>query len=324
MRPLESAARRANLRVTEADLAGQIDPALQAVWDRESKDATLPRAVLRYPDSGAQIPSVWSGPLEADLGPLMDSPARRLVFNRLTSGHAGAIVLLLSGNAAADGAAREFLQKQLPRIEAAIALPAKTDEGPQVQSELPLWITFPVVEIARTESEEAFVRILLGSEDGLADVAGPIAFPVFGRGRALCSLHGKDISDPAELQRSLEFICKACSCQVKELNPGVDLLMSANWEVIFDAERGPAPRILTSGGTAAAESRQASAGFDTAAELRSAPPAGYSAAELEPAPRQTTGRSPLFRLGTVAAGLLVLITGFWAFRGRRSPPRPDS
>src|SRR5256885_7319204 len=44
-------------------------------------------------------------------------------------------------------------------------------------------------------------RSLLNSEEGLGDVKGPIAFPVFGRGRALCSLHDKDLTNPSELQR---------------------------------------------------------------------------------------------------------------------------
>jgi hypothetical protein len=186
-----------------------------------------------------------------------------------------------------------------------------------VQSELPLRIDFPVVEVPRTPAEDTLVRLLLGSEDGLADVKGPIAFPVFGRGRALCSLHGKDLTSPAELKRSLEFLCKACSCQVKELNPGVDLLMTANWDVVFDAERGPPARLVSVGGPPRAETHSASAGEATAAAVRAPPPAGYAAAELDSAPREHSRRSPLLRLGTLGAALLVLVTGFWAFRSRR-------
>jgi hypothetical protein len=260
--------------------------------------------------------------LSTDPNTLFDSPARRAVFDRLTAGHAGVVVLLLSGNTTADQAARDLLRTELPRIASRIDLPRLTEDGPQVQSELPLWIDFPVVEVPRTPAENFLVRILLGSEDGLADIRGPIAFPVFGRGRALCSLHGKDLTNPAELQRSLEFLCKACSCQVKELNPGVDLLIAADWEIVFDAERGPPARVVATKGPPSAEARAHSAGEATAADLRSAPPAGYSAAELDPALRQPTARAPLLRLGTAVAGLLVLVTGFWAFRGRRSPPPP--
>src|ERR1041384_5010203 len=31
-----------------------------------------------------------------------------------------------------------------------------------------------------------------------------------------------------------KFLCRECSCQVKELNPGVDLLFVADWRDYFD------------------------------------------------------------------------------------------
>ena len=323
VRRLEAVAARANARVTEADLAGRMDPDLLQVWNREGKGESLPRLVLRYPDSGPQVPSVWAGPLAPDPNALVDSPARRSVFERLTAGHAGVVLLLLSGDSTADAAARDFLKRETCDIAGRIEVPGRTDDGPQVMSELPLWVSFPVVEVARTPAEDTLVRLLLGSEDGLSEVKGPIAFPVFGRGRALCSLHGKDLSDPAELRRSLEFLCRGCSCQVKELNPGVDLLMTGHWDAIFDAERGPPARMVGAGGPTNAETRSA-AGAATAAELRGPPPDGYPAAELEPAPRSRTTRSPMLRMGTLAAGLLVVVTGVWAFRSRRAPAPPGS
>ena len=40
-----------------------------------------------------------------------------------------------------------------------------------------------------------------------------------------------------------EFLCGACSCQVKEQNPGFDLLLSTNWaEALFGEDSdGPPP-----------------------------------------------------------------------------------
>jgi hypothetical protein len=319
-RQLETAGRTANVRLTDADFDGRVGPDLKAVWEREGKDAPLPRIVLRYPDTKAEVASVWAGPLTAEATAVFDSLARRAIFERLTAGHAGVVVLLLSGDGPADDSARSMLRAELPRIAARVKLPAPTDEGPQVESELPLRIEFPVVEVSRTPAEETLVRMLVGSEDGLAEVNGPIAFPVFGRGRALCSLHGKDLTDSTELQRSLEFLVGACSCQVKELNPGVDLLLSANWDTIFDAERGPPPRVVAANGLPAAETRAAGAFGAAPAALRSPPPTGYSAGELEAVVSHSGGRSPWLRLGTVAAAALVLLTGFWAFRSRRGPP----
>jgi hypothetical protein len=322
VRRIESDAARANVTVRPVELDAKIDGDLRAVWDREGKAAEVPRLVLRYPDSGPQIPSLWSGPLSAaSIPPLIDSPARRAMFDRLTAGHAGAVLLLLSGNATADAAARAMLARELPRIAGQIELPPRTEEGPQVQSVIPLRVSFPLVEVARTAEEDALVRILLGSEDGLAETRGPIAFPVFGRGRALCSLHGRDLEKPDELRRSLEFLCRACSCQVKELNPGVDLLVAGNWELILDAEVGPPPRFVSSA-PLPAETRPDTGGPERS-KPRSPPPPGYQAVEVvtgEEAPRR---RSPWLRFGTAAAVGLVLATGVWALRSRRTPPNPE-
>src|SRR5262249_60526438 len=129
-----------------------------------------------------------------------------------------------------------------PGTAGSIEQPNPKADGPKARSNRPVRVEFPIVEVARTPAEEVMVRILLGSEDGLDQVKGPIVFPVFGRGRALCSVHGKELDKPDDLRRSLEFLCRACTGQVKGLNPGVDLLMAGDWDVVFDAESGSAPR----------------------------------------------------------------------------------
>ncbi|HEX3146981.1 MAG TPA: hypothetical protein VHR66_02800 [Gemmataceae bacterium] len=311
---IESAVRGGNVRVVDADLDGSIDANLRSIWERDAKDQPLPRVILRFPESGPKIPSVWTGPLSTDPAVLFSSPARSGVFDRLTAGYAGTVILLLSGDVAQDDAARAFLKRELPRIAQQIKLPAPTDEGPQIMSELPVRIEFPVVEVERNR-EEFLTRLLLNSEVGLSVVRGPIVFPVFGRGRALCSVHDKDLRDPIELQRSLEFLCRECSCQVKELNPGVDLLIAGNWDIIFEAERGPPPRTIA----VAAENRPAEK-WDAASMARSPPPAGYEAAEIEADTTNPHRRSALLRFGIAAGFVLVLVTGYWAMRGRRDPP----
>ncbi len=117
---------------------------------------------------------------------------------------------------------------------------------------------------------------------------GPIAFPVFGRGRALCSLHGRDLEKPSELQRSLEFLCNACSCQAKELNPGLDLLISTDW-------------------TAPPETISSAEPVDTNQPGTDAPPADDSPALR---PRD---------YAVAAAGLAVVLSGIWVLRSRRRP-----
>jgi len=310
----------ANAVAVPIDLVDPLDPKYKALWELEAKDTPLPRVLLRYPESGPKIASVWSGSL-AEVGKLsmLVSPTRQFIFDRLTVGNAGVVLLLLSGDSAADEQARSMLRKEIPRITSGIEAPVLTAEGPQVQSRLPLKIAFPVIEVPRNPEEEILVRILLGSEDGLDKVKGPIAFPVFGRGRALCSLHGNDLQKPGELQRSLEYLCRACSCQVKELNPGIDLLISGRWESIFDAELGPKPRDMVP----ASETRPSSIGGPIRAEMRSAPPRGYNAVEVDD--EETNSIRPRWlHIGTFAAAILFFASGVWVLRSRRpSPPDPS-
>ena len=56
-----------------------------------------------------------------------------------------------------------------------------------------------------------------------------MAFPVLGRGRVLYALVGKGISEDTIAMAS-SFVVGPCSCQVKNLNPGFDLLLSVNWD----------------------------------------------------------------------------------------------
>ncbi|MBV8878389.1 MAG: hypothetical protein JO332_00360, partial [Planctomycetaceae bacterium] len=73
---------------------------------------------------------------------------------------------------------------------------------------------------------------------------GPVAFPIFGRGRALWALAGAGLNAQF-IAEAGTFLTGACSCEAKEFNPGVDLLFAADWEAGLSAaperERLPDP-----------------------------------------------------------------------------------
>jgi hypothetical protein len=234
---LEQAA-TANVELAVLDVNGKLEDDQKAVWTRHANGA-LPRLVVRYPQSEEKAPDAWTGNLDAELDALLDSAARRKLVGLLTRGASAVFVVLTSSDQKADQAALDLLGRELPRLEKAVKLPEPTEEGPQLLSPIPLKVSFPVLRVSRTDpAERVFVRILLGSEDGAEEVQGPIVFPVFGRGRALCGLHGKDLN-AKELEGVVQFLCGACSCQVKELNPGTDLLLAADWEEKIKAAPEP-------------------------------------------------------------------------------------
>ncbi|WP_020469916.1 hypothetical protein [Zavarzinella formosa] len=322
----------ANLLINTIDLTSNLEPNIRKIWERLPKDILLPYGVLRYPEASEKTPHVWAGPLASpELDGLLISPGRAKLFGRLTMGDTAAIILLLSGDAKADEAARAFLAKEVPYFAKRITLPIQTMEGPQIKSLLPLDIRFNVVELNRTGDEAMVAAMLLNSEDGLPEEKGPIAFPVYGRGRALCSLHGDDLKKPDELQRAMEFVCRACSCQVKELNPGIDLLIHGDWEEIFEVEKGPAPRITTAVETTPApQPKKADAPEPKSGErpvpqtplvpeYRTPPPADYQAVEVRTT-RDDDSPSRLKPYLLAGAAFLVLLSGVWVWRSRR--PRP--
>ena len=56
-----------------------------------------------------------------------------------------------------------------------------------------------------------------------------MAFPVIGRGRVLYALVGKGIFRDTIAMAS-RFVVGPCSCQVKDQNPGFDLLLAVDWD----------------------------------------------------------------------------------------------
>jgi len=95
-----------------------------------------------------------------------------------------------------------------------------------------LEIKFSLIQLKRDDPRERFlVDALIHSEADLAEYnEEPIVFPVFGRGIVLYALVGPGI-DQENIREAAKFLAGPCSCQVKEQNPGFDLLFNTDWSV---------------------------------------------------------------------------------------------
>jgi hypothetical protein len=83
---------------------------------------------------------------------------------------------------------------------------------------------------ASDQTEKFFIQMLLNSDPELKKYLNePMVFPVYGRGRVLYALVGEGISK-TNIEEAAMFITGPCGCQIKMLNPGVDLLLQANWD----------------------------------------------------------------------------------------------
>ena len=117
-----------------------------------------------------------------------------------------------------------------------------------MNADLPLKIAFSTVRVARSDpAERMLVNMLLNWNTNLTTAKEAMLFPVFGRGRAISPAIGKEIRAEA-IREMAEFLTGPCSCQVKEMNPGYDLLLSANWSALigYQEVRLPEPPPLVS------------------------------------------------------------------------------
>ena len=164
---------------------------------------------------------------------IFTSPVRSELASRLSAGHSAVWLFLESGNTQADQDAIERLSSQLKKDEQRLRLPTATDlqiTPEQLrQLRIPLKLQFSVISLRRDDPREQFlVDSLLSSEADLGELAEPMAFPVFGRGRVLYALVGSGI-DAKTISDASDFLAGPCSCQVKEQNPGFDLLLVHDW-----------------------------------------------------------------------------------------------
>jgi hypothetical protein len=148
--------------------------------------------------------------------------------------------------------------------------------------------------------------MLLGIDADLKKEARPMAFAVFGQGRALPPLIGDGI-DAGNIGEFCSFAVGPCSCQVKAMNPGFDLLMSADWMAVFD---GRAPQ------EAEVDLRSPIADLRLQPEAKSPNPETKAPA--------TAGGGPLVRnlLIALALGVAILaIASYIVLRPRRASRR---
>ncbi len=246
----------ANVRLTLIDLAGNnpekpVEPEAVELWEAQ-KTETLPWMVVKYPAIARKPVDVWAGELtKANIERLLDSPARRAISRKLLKGETAVWVLLESGNKEADDAAFKILQAELLRAQKELKLPkideADIEQGLVSTDETGLKLQFSTLRLSReNEQEKLFVEMLLGSEDDLRDFDEPMAFPVFGRGRVMYALIGRGINADT-IRQACQDLIGPCTCEVKEENPGIDIITSVDWDelvqpfVEIDRELPPLP-----------------------------------------------------------------------------------
>lgn len=203
---------------------------------REMTHDTYPWLIVQTPARRGRPDTVVSANLrEVNVNQLMDSPARSEIRSRLLKGDSVVWVYLESGRQGEDDARFEMLTTELARLESELKLPEIEEEDLKDLAASPesLRVQLSAVRLSRDDEQEAVLcDMLLRVEPDLLDPeyeGKPMAFPIFGRGRALYALVGEGLK-PDLIKEACEFLTGACQCTVKAENPGVDLLMLAEWD----------------------------------------------------------------------------------------------
>lgn len=237
----------ANAEIVRSHIGSDKDRQRNELWTslREQRNTTLPFVVIQSSQGSGKILNHWHGKLEdTPKANLFVSPVRRELSRRLLSGDSVVWLMLKSNNPTKNQAVRDLLTVELDRLSKTLQLPDGIGlPGSELYSEVPLFLKFTVVEVdPKDPGEELLIRLL---SDFRTDAQNePMLAPVFGRGRALEVIPAKQLN--AGLIEDLTmFLCGACSCQVKERNPGFDLLLSTNWNLELYGDDGETPPSVT-------------------------------------------------------------------------------
>ena len=304
-----------------------VDEADQHLLAAVDLSGQVPWMLVQYPRFTKTDRLAFSGPLDREtIRMTIDSPARQEVRERILAGDSVVWVLIESGDSAKDAEAEEVLRQRLAYLEKNLELPNPADTGTEdlvasdeisSEKENDATLRFAYIRVSRDDPEErGFVAMLVNSESDLHEFEEPIAIPLFGRARSHYALVGKGINDD-NIDLSSQFLCGACSCEVKSQNPGADMLFRVNWEELItmpDVDHEPLPELTGLGALEVddepADETIESAAISTESE-NLAPPVDVTAAPVAVSNAETKSSYSLFvpAVVVVILGLLVVVFG---------------
>ncbi len=218
----------------------------ETVWSKISTNRTAPAVALLHPSIMRDNSVVWVDELSTNaLNRIVMSPARLEMATRLLAGDAAVWLMIRGSDPDENQRVRDVLEAAHRKIESNTVfnedfLQLAAETGTDVPE-----LRFSVLEVDRNDPREAvLMAMLLNVSPDAAEHTGSIVIPVFGQGRAAVIMMDKFIAEEY-MERVAEFLTGACSCEVKSLNPGFDVLIPVDWiggiteEYVFDAELPP-------------------------------------------------------------------------------------
>ncbi len=274
---------------------------------------------LTFPHAAPDATPAWSGKLDGKTLPrITDSPARAEIVKRILAGECGVWVLVESGQREADDRAAAALEKRLRYLEQVAQIPAIDPNDPtsKLGPGPALGVKFSLLRIkADDESEKAFTAMLAGPNGYMENANGPWLSLVFGRGRALGAWAAEGFGNE-QIDEACLFLLGACSCEVKRMNPGWDLVLNVDWNESLQAMGfPPSPPVALQKPVAVAPEQQTPKP-EAPKPVDAKPETVTIAAAPATVPAQKVGIPP----AAIAAGVLLVLGSVLAWRTMRGQP----
>lgn len=172
-----------------------------------------------------------------------DSPLRRQITHDIVSGVSIVWILVDGPDDQENQRIADVVTLALDEAESQITIPegvipregasqflrehADASMDDVLRSDIPLGVEFALRRLTRENEGEAALRAMIGGLSSEAD--GLFLVPVFGRGRILDAIPTASVSRQTIID-ACRYMVGECSCTVKALNPGVDLILNVDWQ----------------------------------------------------------------------------------------------
>ena len=230
---------QASVRLSVVDLNSKELPKGAKELLKRCGDRKPPFVVVMYPRETdiKQLAGIFPFDMESAVQ-LMESPAAREIARRLLKNDSAVFMQIDGDNPKENKKSEAVVRKALKKMNEEFKLPGVpedngNDEESAVYDTDNLRIKFSFMRVSRKNSaDKAFIETIINSEEDLKDVKTPIVFPVYGRARALYGFYGPGIN-PENLNDAGRFLTGECSCEIKALNPGIDMLVPVPWDAFI-------------------------------------------------------------------------------------------
>jgi hypothetical protein len=237
----------ANIDLVSIDMAKdpelkRLPPFLRKAW-QEGNDGSLPGYMVVSPLGD----NLHRGKLTTDhVKALVESSARAEIVKQIEVGKTCVYVMLTCSDEAKNKKAEEAAKKAIKVVQSGEVefydgeLPywgeeeeEEGDDAKKAKDKKPTHTIGWLKVDRKSKTENWLVSSLLSVEYDLAEIDEPMIFAVFGRGRALPPYVGKGVTEDNLLDYFAE-VTGACSCTVKDQNPGMDLLIKYDWDSVAE------------------------------------------------------------------------------------------